>query len=81
MRHFRRHADALAQRRVGVDRLADIDRIRPHLNRQCNLANHVAGMGADHAAAKYLAVAMGFRAVVEQEFGEALIAAVGNGAA
>jgi hypothetical protein len=61
MRHFRRHADALAQRRMRVDRLADVDGIRTHLNRQRNLANHVARMRADHAAAQYLAMTVGFR--------------------
>ena len=57
MRHFRRHADALTQRRVRVNGLADVDGIGAHLNRQGNLANHVARMGADHAAAQNLAVA------------------------
>ena len=63
MRHFRRHADALTQRRVRVNRLAYIDRVRAHFNRQRDLANHVAGMRADHAAAQNLAVAVRFRAV------------------
>ena len=52
MRHFRRHADALAQRGVGVDGLANVHAVRTHLNRQGNLANHVARMGADNAAAQ-----------------------------
>ncbi len=43
---------------VRVNRLADIDGIRAHLNRQCNLSNHVTRVGADHAATQYLAVAM-----------------------
>ena len=60
MRHLRRHANALAQRRVWVNRLANVHRVRAHLDGQGNLANHVAGMGADHAAAQNLAVAMGF---------------------
>ena len=59
MRHFRRHADALAQRGVGVDGLANVHAVRPHLNSQCNLADHVARVGADHAAAQDLAVAVG----------------------
>ena len=36
MRHFRRHADALAQRGVGVDGLADVHRIGAHLDGQGN---------------------------------------------
>ena len=59
MRHLRRHANALAQRRVRVNGLAGVHRVRPHLDRQGNLANHVAGMGADHAAAQNLAVGFG----------------------
>ncbi len=61
MRHLRRHADALAQRGVRVDGLAGVHRIRTHLDRQRDLANHVARVRADHAAAQDLAVAMGFR--------------------
>ena len=61
MRDFSRHANALAQRRMRVDRLADVHRICAHLNRQCNFADHVAGMRADHAAAKNFAVTVGFR--------------------
>ena len=57
MRHLGRHASALAQRGVRVNGLADVYGICAHLNRQRNLANHVARMGADHAAAQDLAVA------------------------
>ncbi len=60
MRHLRRHADALAQRGVRVDGLADVHRISAHLDGQGDLANHVARMRADHAAAQDLAVAVGF---------------------
>ena len=67
MRHFRRHADALTERRVRMNRLADVDGIRTHLNRQRNLANHVARMRADHATAQDFAVAVGFGAVVQQQ--------------
>ena len=42
-----------------VNRLADVYRIRTHLNRQSDLADHVARMRADHAAAQDLAVAVG----------------------
>ena len=41
-----------------VNSLADIDCIGAHLNGQCNIANHVASMGADHAAAQDFAVAV-----------------------
>ena len=60
MRHFRRHANAFTQRGMGVDGFTNIHRIRPHLNRQRNLANHVARMGADDAAAQDFAVAVRF---------------------
>ena len=81
MRHFRRHADALAQRGMRMNRLADIDRVSAHLDGQRHFADHVARMRADHAAAQNLAVAVRFRAVVEQQLGLAFIAAIGNGAA
>jgi hypothetical protein len=38
-------------------------------------------VGADHAAAQDLAVAMGFGRVVKQQLGDALVPAVGDGAA
>ena len=78
MRHFRRHTNALAQRRMRMNRLADIDCIGTHLDGKCNLANHVAGVGAYHAAAENLVVAVGFIAVVRQQLGHAFIPAVGN---
>ena len=81
MRHFCRHAYALAQRGVRVNRLADVHRVGAHLDGQSDFADQVARVGADDAAAQDLAVTMGFRAVVEQELGEALGAAVGGGAA
>ena len=59
MRHFRRHANALAQRWMRVNRLADIYCIGTHLDSKCNLANHVACVRAYHAAAQDLAVAVG----------------------
>ena len=61
MRHLRRHADALAQRGVRVNRLANVQGVSTHLDGQCNLADHVARMGADHAAAQDLAVAVCLR--------------------
>jgi len=60
MRHFRSHADAFTQCRMRMDRFADIYGICTHLYRQGDLANHVARMGADHAAAQDFAVAVGF---------------------
>ena len=60
MRHLSRHADALAQRRVRVNCLADVHRICAHLDGESNLADHVACVRADHAAAQDLAVAMRF---------------------
>ena len=65
MCHFSGHANTLAQRRVRVNRFADIDCVRSHLNGQCNLANHVARVRPDHAAAQDLAVAVSFGAVVK----------------
>ncbi len=59
MRHLRCHADTLAQRRMRVDGFADVHCIGPHLDRQRNLTNHVARMGADHAATQDFSVAMG----------------------
>ena len=81
MRNLRRHADAFAQRGVRVDGLADVHGVGAHLDGQGNLANHVARMPADHAAAQELAVAMRLRRVVEQQLGHALVAAIGDGTA
>ncbi len=81
VRHFRRHADTLAQRWMRVDGFADVDGISTHLNRQGHFANHVACMGADHAAAQNLAVAMRLGRVIKQQFGDAFVATIGNGAA
>ena len=81
MRHFRRHADGFAQRGMRMNRLADVYGISPHLNRQGNFANHVARVGADHAAAQNLAVAVGFGGIIKQQLGDTFIAAIGNGAA
>jgi hypothetical protein len=54
-----RHADGFPKRRVRVDDLADVHCVCTHLNGQCNLTDHVARVGADHAAAQNLAVAVG----------------------
>ena len=81
MRYFCRHADAFAQRGVWVNGFADVHRVCAHLDGQRDLANHVARMRADHAAAQDFAVTMGLGRIVEQQFGHAFVAAVGNGAA
>ena len=57
MRHLSGHADTFTQRGVRMNRLADIHRICAHLDGQRDLANHVAGVRADNAAAEDLAVA------------------------
>ncbi len=79
VRHFGRHADALAQGWMRVDGLANVNGIGPHLDRQSDFTDHVTGMGADDAAAQNPAMAVRFRAVVEQQLGEALVTAIGNG--
>jgi len=61
--NLRRHADGFPKRWMRVNRLANIHRIRTHLNRQRNLTNHVACMRADHVAAQDLAVAPASMAV------------------
>ena len=59
-----------------MDGLADVDRVGAHLDRQRDLADQVAGVRADDAAADDAV-----RLVVEQQLGEAFVAAVGDGAA
>ena len=81
MRNLRRHANALTQRGVRVDRLADVHGICAHLNRQRDLSNHVARMRADHAAAQDLTVAMSVGPVVKQQLGATFVAAIRYGAA
>ena len=56
----------------------DVYCICSHFNGQCNLANHVAGVRADHAAAEAFAVAVGCIRIIKQQFGHAFIATVGN---
>jgi len=51
MRHLGRHADAINQRGVGVDGLADAHGVRAHPNHQGDFANPVVRMGADNSAA------------------------------
>ena len=71
MRHFRRHANAFAQRGVGVDGFADVHCVCTHFDGQGDLANHVACVRTHHAAAQDLAVAVGLRRIVKQQFGHA----------
>jgi hypothetical protein len=59
-----------------VDGLADIHRVRAHLDGEAHFADHVAGAGADDGAADH---AVGFG--VEDQLGEAVVGAVGDGAA
>ncbi len=59
MRHFRRYADGFPKSRVRMDRLADVDGIRAHLDGQRHFTNHVAHMRADHAAAQNFAMTVG----------------------
>ena len=59
MRHLSRHANALAQRRVRVNGFADVHGVCAHFDGQSDLANHVARMRADHAAAQDLAASIG----------------------
>ncbi len=52
-----------------------------HLDGQGDFADHVAGVGAYHAAAEDFAVAVGFGGIIKQQFGDTFVAAVGDGAA
>ena len=81
MRHFRRHANGFAKGWMRVDGLADVHCVGTHLDGQGDLANHVACVRADHAAAQDLAVTMRLWRVVEQQLGDAFVAPVGNGTA
>src|SRR5690606_33869177 len=69
-------ADRLRDGRVRVDGVADVGRLRAHLDRQRDLGDELAGMHADDAAADDAA---GIR--IEQQLGEALGAAQADGAA
>ena len=42
-----------------MDGLANVHRVGAHLDGQCDLADHVARMRANHAAAQDLAMAVG----------------------
>ena len=66
---------------LGCVEKACLESLAPHLDCECDLANHVARMRTDHATAQDLAVAICFWAVVKPQFGHAFISAMGNGAA
>ena len=55
MRHLSSHADAFAQHVVRVDGFANVHSVCAHLNRQRDLAHHVARVLAHHATAEDLA--------------------------
>ena len=81
MRHFRRHANGFPKRGMRVNGFADVDGVGAHLDRQGHFANHVASIGTDHAAAQDFSVAVGHGLIVEQQLGDAFVAAIGNRAA
>jgi len=56
-----------------MDSLADVDRVASHLHGEADLADQVARMGADDAAAEHAVIGL-----VEQELGESLVAPVGD---
>src|SRR5262249_40218994 len=75
LEHLSGHADRFAQSRMRMDPLTDVHRTAAHLDREADLADEIARMRADDAAADD--APGGF---VEEELGEALVAAVGDGA-
>jgi hypothetical protein len=81
MRHFRRHADAFAQRRVWVDGFDNVHGVCAHFDGECDLANHVARVPVHHVASQDLAVAAGLGLIVKQQFGHGIKATIDNGAA
>ena len=62
LEHFGREANGFAERRMRVDRLADIDGVGAHFDRERDFADQIAGVRADDAAADDPV-----RCVVEQE--------------
>ena len=61
MRHHSGHADAFTQNGMRMNGLADVHCVSAHLDGKGNLADHVARVGAHHAATQDLAVVVGFR--------------------
>ena len=64
-----------------MNRFANVYCVCAHFNGQSNLANHVACVRSNHAAAQNFAVSVRFGAVVKQQLGHAFITAVGYCAA
>src|SRR5512132_4116260 len=58
LEHFRSHPDRFTQRGMGMDGLADIDRIATQLDREADFADQVSGMGPHDAAAKHAVVGL-----------------------
>jgi len=58
-----------------MNRLADIDCIGAHFHRECDFGDEIAGVRADDAAADHPVSRF-----IEQQFGEAFVASVGDGA-
>ena len=56
-----------------MDGLAEVNRIASHLHGEAYLADQVARMGADDAAAEQSVISL-----IEQELGESLVAPVGD---
>ena len=71
--YLRCHPHRFTQCRMWVNGLADIDCVCAHFDREAHLANQVARMRANDAAA-YDAM----RFIVEDKLGEALVATVRN---
>ena len=71
-------ANGFTQRRMRVNRLANIHWVTAHLDDQGHFANHVASARANHAIAQYVAVAMRLGAVIKQQLGDAFGTAVGD---
>ena len=70
------HADRFTQRRMRVDRLADVGGLAAHLDGEADLADQVSGARADDAAADDAV-----RGLVEDQLGETFVATVGDRAA
>ena len=67
MRHLRRHADTLAQRRMRVNRLADVRCLCTHVNRQRNL--RIADLGR-----RFAGLALCRRVPFDREFDYRMVA-------
>src|SRR5688572_29946976 len=74
LEQLRGHADRFAGGGMRVDGLADVGGVGAHLDRERELADQVARAGADDRAAH-----QAVRLRVEQQLGETLVAAIGDG--